>query len=51
MHNNDPKTENNTLILDEQKIEVSNDERNKNDKRYEEPFENDGAYADDSDSD
>lgn len=52
MHNNDPKSENNTTItLDEQKIEVSNDERNRNDKRYEEPFENDGAYADDSDSD
>jgi hypothetical protein len=51
MHNNDPKTENN-ITIDEQEIKATSiDERNRNDKRYEEPFENDGAYADDSDSD
>jgi len=51
MNNNDPKIENITDV-NEQEIKVtSNDERNRNDKRYEEPFENDGAYADDSDSD
>lgn len=38
----DKQTENKQLT-----VSIETSERNRNDKRYEEPFENDGAYADD----
>lgn len=50
MKTNDPKNtelENKNSIINNQEISLSCDERNKNDKRYEEPFEDEGAADDD----
>jgi len=50
MNNN---KDNNTVIINDKETETKEiklnevSDRNRNDKRYEEPFENDGAYADD----